>query len=125
MPALCQSVMHRLRRSVRPSLIRLAASRPTLAHHVTPLAAATRQFHASSRRGNEVPKSPFQIFVDVVREELKKDRDLQENMKQLQGDVDKFQDAEAMTRARAAYERARVRTHCSGIYVSISVLILY
>ena len=109
--------MHRLRRSVRPSLIRLAASRPTLAHHVTPLAAATRQFHASSRRGNEVPKSPFQIFVDVVREELKKDRDLQENMKQLQGDVDKFQDSEAMKKARDAYERARVRTHCSIIHV--------
>ena len=47
--------------------------------------------------------------MDVVREELKKDRDLQENMKQLQGDVDKFQDSEAMKRARDAYERARVR----------------
>ena len=63
--------------------------------------------------------------MDVVREELKKDRDLQENMKQLQGDVDKFQDSEAMKKARDAYERARVRTHCSVTYVSKSVLILY
>ncbi|CAK5267228.1 unnamed protein product [Mycena citricolor] len=35
------------------------------------------------------------------------ERELQENVKQLQGDVDKLQDSEAMKRARAAYERAR------------------
>jgi import inner membrane translocase subunit TIM44 len=46
--------------------------------------------------------------VDVLRDELKKNRELQDNVKQLQGDVDKFQDSEAMKRARAAYERARV-----------------
>jgi hypothetical protein len=34
---------------------------------------------------------------------------LQDNVKQLQGDVDKFQDSEAMKRAREVYERARVR----------------
>ncbi len=56
-----------------------------------------------------MPKSPFQTFVDVLREELRKNRELQENVKQLQGDVDKLQDSEAMKKARAAYERARVR----------------
>jgi len=65
-------------------------------------------FHSSSRRQNEPTKSPFQTFVDVLKEELKKDRALQDNVKQLQGDVDKIQDSEAMKRARAAYERARV-----------------
>ncbi|KAJ7913956.1 import inner membrane translocase subunit tim44 [Mycena leptocephala] len=65
-------------------------------------------FHSSSRRQDELPKSPFQTFVDVLRDELKKNRELQENVKQLQGDVDKFQDSEAMKRARAAYERARL-----------------
>lgn len=65
-------------------------------------------FHSSSRRQNELPKSPFQTFVDVLKEELKKNRELQDNVKQLQGDVDKFQDSEAMKKARAAYERARV-----------------
>jgi import inner membrane translocase subunit TIM44 len=39
---------------------------------------------------------------------LKKNRELQDNVKQLQGDVDKLQDSEAMKRARAAYEKARV-----------------
>ena len=66
-------------------------------------------FHSSSRRQDELPKSPFQTFVDVLRDELRKNRELQENVKQLQGDVDKFQDSEAMKKARAAYERARVR----------------
>ena len=66
-------------------------------------------FHSSSSRRNELPKSPFQTFVDVLKDELRKSRELQENVKQLQGDVDKLQDSEAMKRAKAAYERARVR----------------
>ena len=66
-------------------------------------------FHSSSSRRNELPKSPFQTFVDVLKDELRKSRELQENVKQLQGDVDKLQDSETMKRARAAYERARVR----------------
>ncbi|KAF8626588.1 hypothetical protein AX15_004788 [Amanita polypyramis BW_CC] len=68
----------------------------------------TAGFHSSSRRHDELPKSPFQTFVDVLREELRKNRELQENVKQLQGDVEKFQDSEAMKKARAAYERARL-----------------
>jgi import inner membrane translocase subunit TIM44 len=68
-------------------------------------------FHSSARWDNELPKSPFQTFVDVLKEELQKNRELQDNVRQLQGDVDKFQDSEAMKRARAAYERARVCIH--------------
>lgn len=71
-------------------------------------------FHSSSSRRNELPKSPFQTFVDVLKDELRKSRELQENVRQLQGDVDKLQDSEAMKRARAAYERARVRIHVSS-----------
>ncbi|KAG1880398.1 mitochondria import inner membrane translocase TIM44 subunit [Suillus tomentosus] len=69
---------------------------------------ASRSFHSSSRRHNELPKSPFQTFVDVLRDELRKNRELQDNVKQLQGDVDKFQDSEAMKRAKEVYERARL-----------------
>lgn len=46
--------------------------------------------------------------MEVLREELRKNRELQDNVRQLQGDVDKLQDSEAMKKARAAYERARV-----------------
>jgi mitochondrial import inner membrane translocase subunit TIM44 len=73
------------------------------------VAGSVASFHSTSRRREELPKSPFQTFVDVLREELRKNRELQENVKQLQGDVDKIQDSETMRRARAAYERARVR----------------
>ena len=73
------------------------------------IANRVQDFHSSSSRRNELPRSPFQTFVDVLKDELRKNRELQENVKQLQGDVDKLQDSEAMKRARAAYERARVR----------------
>lgn len=79
-------------------------------------------FHSSSARRNEVPKSPFQTFVDVLKDELRKNRELQDNVKQLQGDVDKFQDSETMKRARAAYERARVCSiPCLCHYVGNSI----
>ena len=71
-------------------------------------------FHSSSRQQNEAPKSPFQTFVDVLKDELRKNRELQDNVKQLQGDVEKFQDSETMKQAKAAYERARVRNFLLG-----------
>ncbi|KAE9399146.1 import inner membrane translocase subunit tim44, partial [Gymnopus androsaceus JB14] len=75
---------------------------------IPPPTRPSRQIHSSAPRHNEIPKSPFQTFVEVLRDELKKSRELQENVKQLQGDVDRFQDSEAMKKARAAYERARL-----------------
>lgn len=108
-----------LRRAIpAPTSFRLAA----YAHHshglamlrYRPVAGAVASFHSSARRSDELPKSPFQTFVDVLRDELRKNRELQENVKQLQGDVDKFQDSEAMRKARAAYERARVRSVSSS-----------
>jgi import inner membrane translocase subunit TIM44 len=107
-----------LRRAIpAPAPLRLAAfaasthrSHALAALHYRRVTGATAaSFHSSSRRRDELPKSPFQTFVDVLRDELRKNRELQENVKQLQGDVDKLQDSEAMRKARAAYERARVR----------------
>lgn len=82
---------------------------PLAALRYRPAAGFIAPFHSTSSRSDELPKSPFQTFVDVLRDELRKNRELQENVKQLQGDVDKLQDSEAMRKARAAYERARVR----------------
>lgn len=101
--------MHRIR--TRAIVASLRAGRPII--QVPPAVllrcapAATAQFHASAHRRNEI-KSPFQTFVDVLKEEIQKNRELQQNVKQLQGDVDKLQDSEAMKRARDMYERARV-----------------
>ncbi len=98
-----------------PEHIRLAlVQRSSLRASIRPVLPFSAQvppsssFHTSARRQNEI-KSPFQTFVDVLKEELRKNRELQDNVKQLQGDVDKLQDSEAMRKARAAYERARVR----------------
>ncbi|KZP01416.1 TIM44 subunit of mitochondria import inner membrane translocase [Calocera viscosa TUFC12733] len=68
---------------------------------------AIRALHTSQPRRDE-PKSPFQTFVDVLRDEIRKNRELQENVKQLQGDIGKVQDSEAMKRAKEMYERARL-----------------
>ena len=73
-------------------------------------------FHSSSRRQDELPKSPFQTFVDVLREEIRKNREIQEGVKQLYGDVDAVRDSEAMRRAKEAYERARVRPYDLNFY---------
>jgi import inner membrane translocase subunit TIM44 len=48
------------------------------------------------------------VFVQTLKEEIQKNRELQEDVKKLQGDVDKFADSEAMKKAREAYERSRV-----------------
>ena len=74
----------------------------------SPRLVAVHGFHSSAHRRNEMPKSPFQTFVEVLKEEIQKNRQLQDNMKQLSGDVDRFQDSEAMKRTRELYERARV-----------------
>ena len=103
-----------LRRTIPHTAFRLTTTPchlhpPLAALRYRPATGSVAPFHSTSRRSDELPKSPFQTFVDVLRDELRKNRELQENVKQLQGDVDKFQDSEAMRKARAAYERARVR----------------
>ena len=64
--------------------------------------------HTSAPRSQ--PKSPFQAFVDTLKEELRKSQELQENMKELQGEAGKIQDSETMKKMREAYERARIIT---------------
>ncbi|SPC63268.1 related to TIM44 - mitochondrial inner membrane import receptor subunit [Ustilago sp. UG-2017b] len=79
---------------------------------ITPRRTATpfaRGFHASHHRF-DAPRSPFAVFVETLKTELRKNRELQENMRQLSGDVGKMQDSETMKRMRDAYERARIIT---------------
>lgn len=70
-----------------------------------------RPFSSShARRQGGGTKSPFQAFVDTLREELRKSQEMQENMRQLQGEAGKLQDSETMKKMREAYERARIVT---------------
>lgn len=80
---------------------RVATPRPSYTQRV-------RGFHATYQRLDGPTKSPFQAFVDTLRDELKKSQEMQENMKQLQGEAGKVQDSEGMKRMREAYERARI-----------------
>lgn len=76
-----------------------------LAHaHASP---PTRAFHAS-RPAPDAPRSPFAVFVDTLKDELRKNKDLQDNVRQLQGEAGKVQDSAALQQAKAAYERMRI-----------------
>ncbi|EUC59638.1 import inner membrane translocase subunit TIM44 [Rhizoctonia solani AG-3 Rhs1AP] len=100
-------MIHRIRARNISAALRAGRPTPVPTNVFRSVAGARAQFHASANRRNEI-KSPFQTFVDVLKEEIQKNRELQQNVKQLQGDVDKFQDSEAMKRARDMYERARL-----------------
>ncbi|RPD64357.1 mitochondria import inner membrane translocase TIM44 subunit [Lentinus tigrinus ALCF2SS1-7] len=94
---------------IRALLLSRQRAVPLAFHPSLSAGTPSASFHSSARRqNNEPPRSPFQTFVEVLRDELRKNRELQDNVKQLQGDVEKFQDSEAMKRAREAYERARL-----------------
>jgi import inner membrane translocase subunit TIM44 len=82
---------------------RAATPRPSYSQRV-------RGFHATRTRLEGPTKSPFQAFIDTLREELKKSQEMQDNMKQLQGQAGKVQDSETMKKMREAYERARIIT---------------
>ncbi|KAH7105845.1 import inner membrane translocase subunit tim44 [Auriculariales sp. MPI-PUGE-AT-0066] len=103
---------HLLSRAVHARSVTLARQRLYVPRSVptSPFLSVTaiHNFHASARRSDELPKSPYRAFVDTLKEELRKSRELQENIHQLQGDVEKFQDSEAMKRAREMYEHARL-----------------
>jgi hypothetical protein len=64
---------------------------------------------SSNEDRGQAGKSPFSVFVDVLREELQKSREMNENIKVLQGETSKAMDSEAMKKMKAAYEKARVR----------------
>ncbi|RUS21514.1 hypothetical protein BC937DRAFT_92448 [Endogone sp. FLAS-F59071] len=63
--------------------------------------------------------SPFQAFVDVLREQLKKNKDIQQNIKQLQDETGKIADSDTLRRAKEVFLIAncafvRLRTSQEG-----------
>lgn len=91
----------------RHFLFSMKSARMPLTRVLRSHAPAVRAFHASVLRA-DAPRSPFQVFVETLRQELSKSREFQDNLKQLQGQSEKFQDSETMRKAREAYERARI-----------------
>ncbi|WVN91172.1 uncharacterized protein L203_106427 [Cryptococcus depauperatus CBS 7841] len=88
-----------------------------------PLSSTTRLFNAqrekqsdtrkdqkesSTSEDNGPPRSPWAVFTQVLKEEIEKNKGWQDNVKQLQGDVDKFADSAAMKKAKDVYEKTRL-----------------
>lgn len=71
----------------------------------------SEQQSQKKKSGNDepiTPRSPWAVFTQVLKEEIEKNKGWQDNVKQLQGDVDKFADSAAMKRAKDVYEKTRV-----------------
>jgi len=104
---------HLLSRAVRARSLALARQAP-LSRALPVFSSSSlllkHNFHSSAPRHDELPKSPYRAFVDTLKDELRKSRELQDSVHQLQGDVEKFQDSEAMKKARDMYERARLQS---------------
>lgn len=105
----------------RPTTLPRAAAAALPTSYVT-LRTPSRPFSSTRpRREQEAPRSPFRVFVETLKMEIEKNRELQENVKQLQGDVGKMQDSESMKKAKDMYERARVS---SFVFEGILVFLL-
>lgn len=66
-----------------------------------------------ARRGDPAPppsaNSPFRVFVDTFKAELKKSQELQDSVKALQGEAEKAGESDAYKKAREAFEAASKR----------------
>lgn len=59
-------------------------------------------------RANEAPRSPWAVFVETLKVEVEKDKALQGDLKQLDGEVGPLKDNKFLKSAGEAYEQARV-----------------
>ncbi|CDZ98035.1 Mitochondrial import inner membrane translocase, subunit TIM44 [Phaffia rhodozyma] len=105
LPSLLRSTTPFVHRpSVRTTFPVASVARHTLHAHLGRAEFSTSRPH----RDDNAPRSPFKVFVETLKAEIEKNRELQENVKQLQGDVGKMQDSESLKKAKDLYERARI-----------------
>lgn len=52
--------------------------------------------------------SPIKVFVDTIKEQMKKNKELQEGVKSLQDESGKLAESDALKKAKEMYEKARV-----------------
>lgn len=65
---------------------------------------AKRSFHFTPKR---LEKTPFQVFVDTFRKELKKSKELQSDIRALQDETGRLSESTAFKRAKEALERSK------------------
>ncbi len=70
-------------------------------------------FHTTCFK-NSNQKTPFKVFIDTFKSEIKKSEDLQSNIKALQDSTDKMVESDAYKKAKEAYETAKKGTTVTG-----------
>lgn len=53
--------------------------------------------------------SPLKVFMDTIRDQMKKNKDLQEGVKSLQDESGKLAESDALRKAKEMYEKAKVK----------------
>lgn len=56
--------------------------------------------------------SPLKVFVDTIREQIKKNKEIQEGVKSLQDESGKLAESDALKKAKEMYEKAKVSRNC-------------
>jgi import inner membrane translocase subunit TIM44 len=80
------------------------ASKQSLAYSRPSAALLKPAPHTVPVRHNSV----FKAFVDTIKDQVKKNQDLQQGVKSLQDESGKVYDSEALKKARELYEKAKV-----------------
>ncbi|ORZ24485.1 hypothetical protein BCR42DRAFT_365881 [Absidia repens] len=57
--------------------------------------------------------SPIKVFMDTIKEQLNKNKEVQQGVKSLQDESGKFADSEALKRAKEMFEKAKVQQSAS------------
>ncbi|KAF8941234.1 hypothetical protein EDD21DRAFT_364500 [Dissophora ornata] len=108
MSALRSIVSSSTAKAIRPSSLLVSSQRMTarpVGHHVsTPLISARHESQGA-----------FSKFVDTLKEQIKKNKELQESVKKLQDESGKVGESDALKKARDAFEKAKDSAASAGV----------
>ncbi|KAH3684026.1 hypothetical protein WICPIJ_004998 [Wickerhamomyces pijperi] len=82
--------------------------------HTAKFCLSKRALHTTFQPRNGPAKSPLGIFIDTFKQEWKKSKDLQDNIKALQDETGKIGESDAYKKAREAYQKAQKSTTVLG-----------
>lgn len=108
MSALRSLVSSTTAKAIRPSSLLAPSSQRLTAHP------AGRHIRAPLITARHESQSAFSKFVETLKEQIKKNKELQESVKKLQDESGKAGDSDALKKAKDAFEKAKV--HCSFCY---------
>jgi len=102
MSALRSLVSSTTAKAIRPSSLLAPSSQRLTAHP------AGRHIRAPLITARHESQSAFSKFVETLKEQIKKNKELQESVKKLQDESGKAGDSDALKKAKEAFEKAKV-----------------